>query len=55
MPDPGACAVTVPLTIGAVPPVPIPQLGALFVPLLVTEELPAAKCDPAEKLIKFNK
>jgi hypothetical protein len=53
-PDPGACAVAVPLTMGVVPPVPNPQLGALFVPLLVTEELPAAKWDPAEKVIKHN-
>jgi hypothetical protein len=40
---------------GAVPPVPIPQLGALFVPLLVTEELPPGKWGPAEKMINFNK
>jgi hypothetical protein len=39
------------LTTGAGPPVPIPELGTLFVPLLVTGELLAAKWDAAEKLI----
>jgi hypothetical protein len=53
-PKPGACAVAVPLTMGALPPVPIPQLGALFVPLLVTAELPAANWDPAVKFVNFN-
>lgn len=52
-PDPGACNVAVPLTIGAVPAGPIPELGRLFVPLLVTGELPAANWDAAEKLIYY--
>jgi hypothetical protein len=50
-PDTGACAVAVPLTTGTVPPVPIPELGTLFVPLLVTGELLAAEWGAAEKLI----
>jgi hypothetical protein len=41
------------LTIGAVPAGPIPELGRLFVPLLVTGELPAANWDAAEKLIYY--
>jgi hypothetical protein len=47
-PDPGVCTVAVPLTTGAVPPVPIPQLGVLFVPLLVTGELLATEEDAVE-------
>lgn len=50
-PDAGACTVAVPLTIGAVPPVPTPQLGVLFVPLLVTEALLVTTWDAVEILI----
>jgi hypothetical protein len=53
-PDPAVCTDAIPLTTGAGPPVPIPQFGVLFVPLLATGEVLATRLDAVEILMKFN-
>jgi hypothetical protein len=53
-PDPAVCTDATPLTTGAGAPVPIPQFGVLFVPLLATGEVLATTWDAVEILMKLN-
>jgi hypothetical protein len=53
-PDPAVCTFAIPLTTGADPPVPIPQFGVLFAPLLAPGEVLATRLDAVEILMKFN-
>jgi len=53
-PDPVVRTDAVPLTTGAGAPVPTPQFGVLFVPLLVTGEVLATRLDAVEILMKFS-
>jgi len=52
-PGPAVCTDAVPLTTGAGPPVPIPQFGVLFVPLLATGVL-GTSWDAVEIFKKFS-